>query len=242
MNIAYIPILFMIFIFVWIITNVTVIPVLSIIIEKLDPYFWYKVTERPVIKEVKEVGKYVHRHILIKVFIIAFCVCGFIISCLYVVYYIAKNILIPDIITAGIGNDIVSSVVILPFVEIGLFPLIDSIFAFMLPSAYVNPTGTIPDAIRTFSVNFVTKVRSVDIAPVPMLNAKTTPLKNPNLTEEQNKVVNKKYDKCIKDTTVQVRGGKDSFALLRTSLINTKSKILCDIQRLKDSMEIKNTK
>ena len=242
MNVAYYIIIPIIVIFLWIIFTFTVLPLIALVLSIVSPYLWNKVPELPGIKQVKEVTKYVYSKFIMKILLILWCVCVFCILVLYVVYYIAKNILLKEPLAAPMGKLIIDSPLIAPFVKIGLFPLFDKIVSIIFPTVNETPSGTINDAIRNFSLNFIKTIKSGSVDDEKKPDDKTTTTKISNLSDEQSNTINTKFEKCIKDTTLDTHNIKDSFSLFTTQLKNTNANIVCEIQKIKDSFEIKNTK
>jgi hypothetical protein len=161
--------------------------------------------------------------------------------CLYAFYFVAKFILLKSILTASLGKAILVFKPIQEFIELGIFPFFDNIFSRFFPVIYGgSPSDPIPKAIINFSTSFINKVKAGDGEPTKKDTAAEP--NNPNLTQEQNEVVNKRYNTCIKENTLKKKDGAGPFTLFTIDLKNNSSAIKCQIQKITDSIEIKNTK
>jgi hypothetical protein len=162
---------------------------------------------------------------------------------LYFLYFVAKYILLKGIITAPIGQTILDFIVIKEFIDIGMFPFFDNIIAYQFPALYGGaPTSPMGTTITNFATSFVQKIKAGDGSENAPVGGDGKPTMNPNLTDDQNKTVNDKFEKCIQDNTPGKYSGKEPFNLFMNSLNTTNAKIKCELQKIKDSMEIKNVK
>lgn len=226
-------------IFLWIIISVSAFPLLRLFMQTCFPALWNVWFERPVIKQIKDSGKFVYTHFLMRVLLILWCIAVFVVAVLYFVYFVAKYIFLTQALTASLGKAILENVVIKEFIDFGIFPFFDNILGYFVPNIFkgqqINPINT---AILNFGSTFVKKVRSEETKQ-PDTPKSTS---NPNLTTEQNKAVNSKFENCIKVNTVNTYKNKDQFGLIMNTLNTTKTNIMCEIQKIQDSIEVKNIK
>ena len=243
MNIAYWLSITVASIFIWVILTMTAIPLFGLIISLMFPEFWNNWVESPIIGPTKDAGKYLHDKILLKLILILFCACVFIIVVLYFLYFIAKYILLKGIITAPIGQTILDFIVIKEFIDIGMFPFFDNIIAYQFPALYGGaPTSPMGTTITNFASSFIEKIKAGDGSESTSVTSEGKPTTNPNLTEVENKTVNDNFEKCIKDNTPGKYSGNEPFNLFMNNLNTTNAKIKCELQKIKDSIEIKNVK
>jgi hypothetical protein len=247
MNVAYWLSLITTIIFIWKVLSFTVFPIVALIVMPAAfPVFWFIWLEKPVIGEIKDTVKYIYVHFIMRILLILFCVCVFIILLLYAAYWIAKYILMKELITAPLGKAILDFVVIREFIELGIFPFFDTILSYFFPAMYGGaPTGPIEKAISDFGKSFVEKIKAGDGSeqkkPEPTKKTGTVS-QNPNLTEEDNTTVNDKYEKCIEDNMPGAYNDNDPFSILMANVKITNATLKCELQKIKDSMEVKGVK
>jgi hypothetical protein len=226
-----------IFIFLWIIFTMTILPLIGLILSIVSGYL-YKLEKIPLVKAVINAIIFLHDKFAIKVLIIAWCICCFIITVLYILYFVAQHILLKEPITVPIAKSILTHPVIEPFIKIGLFPAFDHVFVPMF-KIEGNSSGTFTESIKTFFVNFSITAREGPTAKTTTTNKSEKQEMNPNLTEEQNNAVNTKYERCITDRSVPLKDTNSSITLLKYQLDNTNAEIYCKIQKIMDGIRIK---
>lgn len=249
MNIAYWLAVTVVGIFFWIVCSMTIFPLIQLLMPFMHPVYWEKWLKKLIINHGKNVLKYIYVHVIMRVLLILFCLCVFIIFVAYFIYFVAKYILLKELITAPIGKAILQLPIIKEFIEFGVFPFFDKIFAYQFPALYGgSPKGPMKSAVINFTASFLQKIKDGDGSkkagragrkPEP---EKPGEVKNPNLTDDQNKAVNSKFDKCIKDNTPGAYNGLDPIKLLLNQLKTSNATIKCEVIKFKDYTEVKRVK
>lgn len=231
-------------IFTWVILSATLFPVFRVMMKLFFPELWNNTFEKPVIVQTKDTVKYFYTSIFMRALIIVWTTTLCILALIYAIYYIAKYILLTNLITAPFGKAILDFVIIKEFVDFGIFGVFDSTLAMFMPSLFIGGDKPRPinDAVVNFANTFVSKVKAEEKLQEDTRQSIKTGDDNPNLTTEQNKAVNAKYDKCMKDITGDKKGNKDQVGILIENLNKTRRKIICEIQKIQDTLQIKDTK
>jgi hypothetical protein len=229
-----------IFIFIWMIISSTILPLIGIIIPIVAPYFVRSDTPDRFpdgLRMIASAIQKIYENFFMKILVVLWCIAVFILAILYTIYFIAQHILLKDLITAPIAKSILTYPIIEPFITIGLFPVLDHIFTPIF-KIQTNTTGTKTEAIKNFFIRFIKVARE---GPKVKTSAPQTQKseKNPNLTNEQNDAVEKKYQKCIKDRSVPLKNTNNSLLLLKYQVENNNAQIYCQIQKIKDDISIK---
>ena len=226
-----------IFIFIWVIFTMTLLPLLGAILRMVSKYLYTLDAVPPAKVAVNGVINF-HDKFAMKVLIVLWCLCCFVIAVLYLLYFVAQHILSKELITVPISKSMLTHPVIEPFIKMGLFPAFDHVFVPMF-KIEGNSSGTFTESIKTFFVNFVVVAREGPTTTATTTKKSENQETNPNLTEEQNNAVNTKYERCITDRTVPLKDTSSSIALLKYQLDNTNAEIYCKIQKIMDGIRIK---
>lgn len=229
-------------IFIWKMFSILVFPLLRVFMPFIFPTLWNYTSERPGIKQVKDLSKFVYTQFLMRVLLILWCVAVFFLGVIYFIYFVAKYILLKQVITASIGKSILELPVIKEFIDFGVFPFFDNILAHRFPTLFDGPPGPIGTAVLNFSSSFIKKIKSEDKEEKKPVVKNETKRVNPNLTDEENNAANEKIEKCIKDNTPEAYKGTDQIKLLSHQLNSTKAKIMCDVQQIMDAGKQKKPK
>lgn len=233
MNIAYRITLFVVTIFVWFIITTIVIPILYFYASSSHPKYFYEWCDQYLIRSVSQTIQFIYPK-LAPFLVALFTLCLAFIIILYIIYYYAKYV-------AAAGDLVASSIlnnnVIKEFIDFGIFPFFDNILSVFFPYSYGNkaPSGPLGVVIKDFADSYIVKIKQGDGGET----TGTDNTSNPNLTDDQNKVVNDKYDKCIKDNTPGEYNGTDQIKLLAQRLNITGAKIKCGVQKITDSRDVK---
>lgn len=230
-------------IFLWIIASATLFPVFRIVMSIAFPIFYGEWFEKPVIQQGKDTVKYFYTNIIMRVLIVLWCISVFLLIFFYILYFVAKYMLLKNIITAPIGRTILDFIIIKELVEFGIFEFFDNILVYFVPNIFTDKKpGPLRTAAVNFGITFMNKVKTEEKVQEENRQSIKTGNDNPNLTKEQNKAVTDKYEKCMRDNTVDSKSTKDQVGVLMSSLNKSKVKITCEIQKIQDTFNIKGTK
>jgi len=240
MNIAYWITIISCGIFLWQIMSIFLFPVRA-----LSSFLFPGVVEiinKPIINETRHAILWIYTQIAMKALLILFCVAVIFILIAYVIYFVAKFILLKEPLTAPTGKAILELPVIKEFTDIGMFPFFDNILAYRFPALYGgSPTSPMGAMVINFAKSFIQKIQTGDEGSEIKPEEPTTrgEVNNPNLSDEDNKAVNAKFDKCMDDNTPGAYNGIDPIKLLINQLNTSKGKIKCEIDKIKDYTQVK---
>jgi hypothetical protein len=141
-----------------------------------------------------------------------------------------------------IRTAILTNTLMQEFIEFGLFDFFDNILVHFFPEYYDGlPVGSLETTIVNFATAFKEKIKAGEEA--NDASAENANKNNQYLKDDENTVVNSKFDKCIKDNTPDEKyTGTNTLKLLKYKLNQTSANIKCGIQKSQDVIQLKQAK